>query len=120
MCVYVCVRERESVCVCVCERERVCVCVSERESVCVYVCVKESVFNPLSGCSVGGGTIPGVISNGAVTYTNLAINSGRATYQCDEGHSISDGTTRECQGDGSWSGTLPTCQEEGTDKMEVT
>jgi len=37
--VYVCVRERDSVCMFVCEREIVCACVRERDSVCVCVCV---------------------------------------------------------------------------------
>ena len=67
---------------------------------------------PLPMCSGGGGTLPGAISNGNATYTSLAVNSGRATYQCDEGYSISGDNTRECQGDGSWSGSPPTCQEE--------
>ena len=67
---------------------------------------------PLPMCSGSGGTIPDAISNGNVTYTSLAVNSGRATYQCDEGFSISGDSTRECQGNGSWSGSPPTCQEE--------
>ena len=72
-------------------------------------------LDPLPTCSddINGGTIPGAISNGGVTYTSLALNSGRATYQCDEGFSVSDDNTRECQGDGRWSGTVPTCLEEG-------
>ena len=76
--------------------------------------IDRQLFNSLPGCLNGGGTIPDAINNGEVTYTNLAVNSGRATYQCDEGYSISGEDTRECEGDGRWSGTLPTCQEEGT------
>ena len=77
--------------------------------------IDRQLFNPLPVCSGGGGTIPGAISNGGVTYTSLAINSGRAIYQCDERFSISDENPRECQGDGRWSGTPPTCQlQEGS------
>ena len=72
--------------------------------------IDRQLFNPLPVCSGGGGTIPGAISNGGVTYTSLAVNSGRATYQCDERFFISGDNLRECQGDGSWSGSLPTCQ----------
>ena len=66
-------------------------------------------LDPLPTCSdnINGGTITDAISNGGATYTSLAINSGRATYQCDEGYSISGDNARECQGDGSWSGTVP-------------
>ena len=76
--------------------------------------IDRQLFNPLPGCLNGGDTITGAISNGGVTYTNLAVNSGRATYQCDEGYSISSEDTRECEGDGRWSGTLPTCERKGT------
>ena len=69
------------------------------------------LLSPPTVCSSGGGTIMGAILNGEVTYTNLTVNSGRATYQCDDGYSISADITRECMGDGRWSGTLPTCRE---------
>ena len=75
--------------------------------------IDRQLFNPLPVCSGGGGTITGAISNGGATYTSLAINFGRATYQCDEGYSISGDNARECQGDGSWSGSPPTCQLQG-------
>ena len=80
---------------------------------CLDLIVRQ-LFSPLPVCSDDGDTITGAICNGEVTYTNLAVNSGRATYQCDEGYRISDDNPRECQGDGRWSGTLPTCQQQDT------
>ena len=79
---------------------------------CLDLIVRQ-LFNPLPMCLDGGDAITGAISNGGVTYTNLAVNSGTATYQCDDGFSILDDNSRECQGNGSWSGTLPTCQKDG-------
>ena len=75
---------------------------------CLDLIVRQ-LFSPLPVCFDDGDTITGAICNGEVTYTNLTVNSGRATYQCDEGYSISDDNSRECGGDGRWSGTLPTC-----------
>ena len=75
--------------------------------------IDRQLFSPLPVCSGGGGTIPGTISNGGVTYTSLAVNSGRATYQCDSGFSVSGSNPRVCQGDSKWSGTVPTCQQQG-------
>ena len=86
---------------------------------CVCSDLIDEQLDPLPVCSgVNDETITGAINNGEVTYTNLAVNSGRATYQCDEGFSTSDDTTRECGGDGRWSGTLPTCQK-GTGIHEI-
>ena len=59
--------------------------------------IDRQLFNPLPVCSGGGGTITGAISNGGATYTSLAVNSGRATYLCDEGYSISGDNTRGCR-----------------------
>ena len=75
---------------------------------CLDLIVRQ-LFSPLPACSDDDDTITGAICNGEVTYTNLAVNSGRATYQCDDGYRISGDNSRECGGDGRWSGTLPTC-----------
>ena len=73
--------------------------------------IDRQLFSTLPVCS-GDGAITGAISNGGATYTSLVVNSGRATYQCDSGFFIVGSNSRECQGDGRWSGTPPTCQEE--------
>ena len=31
------------------------------------------------------------------------------TYQCDDGYELSGDMMRECQGDGTWTGSDPTC-----------
>ena len=33
-----------------------------------------------------------------------------ATYSCDDGHNLMGGINRECQADGSWTGSDPTCE----------
>ena len=31
-------------------------------------------------------------------------------YQCDDGYIVTGGNSRECQGDGTWTGSEPTCE----------
>ena len=31
------------------------------------------------------------------------------TYQCDDGYELSGDMSRECQSDGTWTGSEPTC-----------
>ena len=33
-----------------------------------------------------------------------------STYACDTGYTLDGGSTRTCQGDGTWSGSAPTCE----------
>ena len=68
-----------------------------------------SVLVSGSGICLDSGTL--FIPNGMVTYGSVSIGS-EATYQCVDGFSLSGVGTRTCQGDGSWSGSQPTCLEE--------
>ena len=49
-------------------------------------------------------------SNGQVTFSSGVFVGSRATYTCDSGYLISGQSTRTCQGDGTWTGTAPTCR----------
>ncbi len=54
--------------------------------------------------------------NGGITYTDGPADSRLvntvATYTCDNGYTLTGGSFRQCQNDGTWSGTTPTCQGE--------
>ncbi len=52
--------------------------------------------------------------NGGITYTGGLVNSRPintiATFTCDNGYTLTGGSARACQNDGTWSGSAPTCQ----------
>ena len=47
--------------------------------------------------------------NGQVTTTTLQ-HGGMATYVCDIGYVVEGEATRECEGEGMWSGNAPVCR----------
>jgi len=47
--------------------------------------------------------------NGLVTVDGSTFGS-QANYSCSEGYALNGNTTRECQADGQWSGSEPTCE----------
>ncbi|XP_064386228.1 complement receptor type 1-like isoform X2 [Halichondria panicea] len=54
------------------------------------------------------------IFNGGITYTDGPAGSrpvdSVSTYTCDNGYTVTGGSFRVCQNDGTWSGTAPICQ----------
>ena len=52
--------------------------------------------------------------NGGITYNGGIADSRSiytaATFTCDNGYTLTGGSFRQCQNDGTWSGTAPTCQ----------
>ena len=47
--------------------------------------------------------------NGSVSTTNANFYPSTATYACNPGYALAGALTRTCAGDGSWSGSAPTC-----------
>jgi hypothetical protein len=47
-------------------------------------------------------------TGGLVSVPSVVYQSS-AKYSCDTGYSLSGNTTRTCEADGSWTGTVPTC-----------
>ena len=73
---------------------------------CLPQALRTSVDNnvPLNSSGSGSLSIPG----GQVRYTGT--NQGSvATYQCDEGYSLSGSGQRVCHSDGNWDGRVPEC-----------
>ena len=50
-----------------------------------------------------------------ITPNTTAPGGFMATYSCDEGHNLVGGIIRECQTDGSWTGSDPTCERKLND-----
>ncbi|XP_064386214.1 sushi, von Willebrand factor type A, EGF and pentraxin domain-containing protein 1-like [Halichondria panicea] len=54
------------------------------------------------------------LMNGGITYTDGLADSRPintiATFTCDNGYTLTGGSFRACQNDGTWSETAPTCQ----------
>ena len=46
--------------------------------------------------------------NGIVDASNTTFMN-TATYTCNTGYNLASDTTRTCQANGTWSGTVPTC-----------
>ncbi len=51
----------------------------------------------------------GMIIYSGETTNNRLVNT-IATYTCDNGYTLTGGSFRVCQRDGTWDGTAPTCQ----------
>ena len=64
-------------------------------------------FNSLVRCP----TLPNP-TNGRVTQQGNEPGD-RATYTCNSGYELDDGSTRICQTNGRWSGETPTCERRG-------
>lgn len=52
---------------------------------------------------------PGLPANAARTFTQSTFNSV-VTYTCNVNFMLSGESVRRCQADGTWSGTLPSCE----------
>ena len=55
------------------------------------------------------------LMNGVIAYTDgltdsRPINTSIATFTCDNGYTLTGGSVRACQIDGTWSGSNFTCQ----------
>jgi len=61
------------------------------------------------GCTpVDCGLPPGLGYTGSVS-SSATIYGSTATYTCSQGYSMTGAKTRTCQTDGTWSGTIPSC-----------
>ena len=47
---------------------------------------------------------------GSVTISADVVPGSRAMYSCDDKHQLSGPSVRECQEDGTWSESEPTCE----------
>ena len=56
------------------------------------------------------------LMNGGITYTDELADSRPintiAIYTCDNGYTLTGGSFSQCQNNGTWSATAPTCQGE--------
>ena len=50
----------------------------------------------------------GSLENGNVIVTDTIFDSV-ATYSCNSGYALNGDATRRCLGNGTWSGTIPSC-----------
>ena len=64
--------------------------------------------------NVGSCGTPRSLTNGQTSYTSTTVGS-KVTYTCDPGYMmIAGNSSRTCQSDGLWSGSLPTCTRKST------
>ena len=56
---------------------------------------------------------PGLPANAARTFSQTLFNS-LVMYTCNVNYMLSGEALRICQADGTWSGTLPTCEGTNT------
>ena len=56
------------------------------------------------------------LMNGSINYTSGLVDSRPvmtpAFFTCDNGYTLTGGSFRVCQNDGTWDGTTTTCQGE--------
>ena len=62
--------------------------------------------------------LPSIINGGSILYSaGTANNRMRGTVaiygSCDVGYTFNGENTRTCRGDGTWSGSDPSCDSEG-------
>ena len=76
----------------------------------MYVCEKQMLFIlnyfVVTVINCGGLCNP---DKGTVLISSSTAG-GVATYYCNTGYELEGNSRRECQSDGDWSGTDPTCQ----------
>ena len=48
--------------------------------------------------------------NGQVIHATVTTFGQTATYSCNSGYNLVGDSTRTCQAEGEWSGSVPTCQ----------
>ena len=65
------------------------------------------VFHVLTAVECGTLTNP---TNGQVSHTGRTTFRQTATYSCDRGYDLVGNSTRTCQANGVWSGSIPICQ----------
>ena len=56
---------------------------------------------------------PGTPTNGQRSLSSTTYNSV-VTYTCDVGYTLQGASSRTCQADGQWSGSVPQCSREFT------
>ena len=81
--------------------------INELKSVCLIVspavsCPKLPVFS-------NGGLLPSSCTSSGGKYPN------KCSYYCSSGYSLQGGQFRQCQADGTWDGTAPTCTKSKED-----
>ena len=53
------------------------------------------------------------LTKGTISYSDPTLGVGSvATFSCDLGYILNEGSTRTCQSAGSWSESAPTCEGE--------
>ncbi|XP_074642636.1 sushi, von Willebrand factor type A, EGF and pentraxin domain-containing protein 1-like [Tubulanus polymorphus] len=77
-------------------KKKRCIC----DGICGLSCV-----NPLVRCESLD-----QIKNGKITITPFNKMGAVAKYSCEQGFILMGGTERYCQGDGKWSGKMPSCE----------